>query len=376
MNAKRSLTRHLFSAVATALVVATAWGSPGIALGATVTDRGALRTNLDNYSGWYTNRDCGWSEPLATSPGSSLWVFCDSDINGPNNYHAFYESTSASGPDTPGTAPTLVENGPYGVPAQFLPASTSTSSCTRTPRWASGMILLAFTTKIMIPYVVQCVNGLDYSTSLRFGITEYDASTNQFVSAGTNDAIFQAASLGVAYQLGSPAYYNGFYYFYGSHCDSSAYTVCTSGRVLSARVAVGSNGATTRPWLNPMNYQWWDGSKWQSNVFSAQSIIAGITPVGDVSVDWYPQFGKYLLVEQTDGVGRFRVWQSSDPGQGWTVRASGQVPNCQPNSKGSLCRALIGHPELSTSTQLAISFFHPSNDVYNNRIRVATMPLN
>jgi hypothetical protein len=64
-----------------------------------------------------------------------------------------------------------------------------------------------------------------------------------------------------------------------------------------------------------------------------------------------------VLIEQTNIVGGFTVYQASHPSGAWREKMSGTVP-CM--IKGdSFCRAIIGHPELSTRSHLLVSFFNP-----------------
>lgn len=76
------------------------------------------------------------------------------------------------------------------------------------------------------------------------------------------------------------------------------------------------------------------------------------------------------MIEQTSLAGGFQVWQATAPAGPWRPVRSGQVP-CRPGAAAGtqgaegaqdLCRALIGHPELSTRRQLLISYFDPAND--------------
>jgi hypothetical protein len=76
------------------------------------------------------------------------------------------------------------------------------------------------------------------------------------------------------------------------------------------------------------------------------------------------------------------------PNVGWTRRGSGAAvsPGCQSTPPGRFCRAVIGHPEFSTSTRMYVSYFDPSvNAPYDNgynapggvpegHLRVAQLP--
>ena len=90
----------------------------------------------------------------------------------------------------------------------------------------------------------------------------------------------------------------------------------------------------------------------------------GWAPFG-ISVGDYAADGHGLvMVEQTSLAGGFQVWQARSPAGPWRRIITGVVPCSQGAQRGpeALCRAVIGHPELSTRGQLLISYFDPGND--------------
>jgi hypothetical protein len=333
-----------------------------------VTDHGPVRSNLDIF-GWSAVRDCGFSEPLVTNPGSSLWIFCDSHITRPDGSSYDLTSTAAQGPDTPGTAPGgLVELGPFGVPTQFLAAATGIS-CPGgyTPNWASGAILLPFTTRMLIPYVSFCVSDSAGWGAKRYGVAEWDAGSRSF-SHNAPSVFANNAGLEAQRRLRTPVHFAGHWYFFGQECTRASFGACEEGRVFVARVSVGANAGANRPWADPSRYRWLTPAGWTRLWNEARSVIPDATPVG-VAVDWYPALGRYVLVEQTSLAGHVRIWTATNPAGPWDLRISGQVP-CAPGPPDSLCRALIGHPELSTPSEIALSFFQPSD----GRVHVVTLP--
>jgi hypothetical protein len=64
-------------------------------------------SNYENY--WAANlaRDCGYSQPLPSDPSISLWLFCDTAVNGANSQLQWRwlaqinGSTGAEGPSAP-----------------------------------------------------------------------------------------------------------------------------------------------------------------------------------------------------------------------------------------------------------------------------------
>ena len=63
------------------------------------------------------------------------------------------------------------------------------------------------------------------------------------------------------------------------------------------------------------------------------------------------------MIEQTSSTGAFTVYEASSPDGTWTEKTSGTVPCITEGD--SFCRAIIGHPELSTSSDLLLSYFNP-----------------
>ncbi len=71
------------------------------------------------------------------------------------------------------------------------------------------------------------------------------------------------------------------------------------------------------------------------------------------------------MIEQTNDVGAFTVYRGTRPTGDWVETASGILP-CTTEGV-SFCRAIIGHPELSTSGDLFVTYFNPGAGPYYNR---------
>jgi hypothetical protein len=347
------------------LLAAACAAAAAPAFGQAAQDHGPVKSNLDLY-GWRAVRDCGFSEPLVTEPGSSLWIFCDSAITRADQSGYFLTSTAAVGPDTPGTAPTdLVELGPFGVPVQFLPAAAGIPCSGYTPAWATGALLLPFTSRILVTHVSYCVTQGTF-TPKRYGVSEWDGATRTFVHHAP--AVFASDGiLAAPLRLRSPVYHAGYWYFFASECTSSALGGCTAGAIFVARVRVGEDALNRKPWADPAQYRWRGNGAWTTSA-QARSVIPDARPSAGVSVDWYPTFNRFLLIEPTSVGGHVRVWTASHPAGPWTLRRTSQVP-CAPGPAG-LCRTIIGHPELSTAGEVALSFFQPAD----GRVHVVTLP--
>jgi hypothetical protein len=333
-------------------------------------------------------RDCGFSHPLPGNSQTSIWLFCDTPIaNSGGTVLGFIPgSTAAEGPTTAGQVPTglseipstgtAVETLPSNqAPQQFLPtpqglvmpdgttacgasgtnayAATWISGVTREPSLVNSQLLL-------ISFTDVCVTSSTGITTERFGIAEYNPSTNK-VNAITR--IFTAATPGQSLPaqliLGSPVFSGGNLFLFSSICDSSGFGACGSGRIFMARVA-----GRPSSWRNSGAYQFFDPSAtggFTTDPNSAQSIISGAEPFA-VTVDNFSSVSQnFALIEETSLGGDFRVWHATSPTATWSQGTSGKVP-CTSGSGLNLCRALIGHPELSTTSQLLLSFYNPGDN--------------
>ena len=82
-----------------------------------------------------------------------------------------------------------------------------------------------------------------------------------------------------------------------------------------------------------------------------------------VTVDSYAGKG-VALIEETSVAGSYRIWHSpADTFVGsWTLgQSASSLAGCDSASGVNLCRALTGHPELSSTSQLLMSYFNPAS---------------
>jgi hypothetical protein len=155
--------------------------------------------------------------------------------------------------------------------------------------------------------------------------------------------------------LASPVFSGSHLYLFGSQCSSQdQFGDCTSGSVYLART-----GDTASSWDNPANYQWRDGGTWTSAASSATSIIPSATPISAVSVGNFSSVGQgIVLIAQTNVGGHFVAYEPVSSLTGtWQQVISATVP-C--GSGTTVCHAIIGHPELSTTSELMVSYFDPA----------------
>jgi hypothetical protein len=348
-------------------------------------------------------RDCGYSAPLPADPRRSLWLFCDTPVyvRGHTASGRFTwalrqfipGSTAAEGRAVVGSSPGLRLPGqlsevgtplasgaaPGGAPsAGVTPAAghgptpfllppaglvTSTgrpcgSDGSYPASWVSGVTRVPASPDLLIAFNNYCVQGgAGGFLPEGFGLAEYDPATEVLshdasVFSGMNLVVAAAAKL-----LGSPVFSGRYLYLFGPTCTALAHGGCATGTLFEARVP-----ATPRAWSDPLNYRWQSSDvpgSWTPNPVAATSIITGATPAA-VSVAGMQAAGRpFILVEQTDIGGDFSVYQSPAPGGTWHPVMSGRVP-CRPGaSLLNFCRAIIVHSELSTPTQLVLSYFDP-----------------
>jgi hypothetical protein len=343
-------------------------------------------SNYERATGNTIPRDCGYSSPIPGQPGRSLWLFCDTAITsgrGAKIEHLILGTdTAAAGPYRAGQAPSRLSEIPTppapltgpsaAAPQPFLPAPPGLLlpggglACTGPgaypASWISGVTRdpAAGSENLLISYDDYCVTGnADSLTPEGFGLAEYDPARNLL---GPPVRVF-ASVLGLALPpqqvLGSPlARPDGYLYLFGFCRAAAPPDGCGRGGVFLARTV-----AQPAYWQNPLTYTYWTPAGWSPDAAAATTLIAGGRPLG-ISVGDYPADGRGLvMVEQTSLAGGFRVWQAASPAGPWRRVLTGQVP-CRKGSQhgtGDLCRAIIGHPELSTRGRLLLSYFNPGN---------------
>jgi hypothetical protein len=208
---------------------------------------------------------------------------------------------------------------------------------------------------VLISYTDYCVSSRYLFTPEAFGLLDYDPASNTF---GPPAQVFKAPAgqrLPQRQALGSPVFRSGHLYLFSS---CGPHQGCGRGGVFLARTGAGSTW-----WRNGHTYQYWTGRGWSADPAATASLLRDPAPpaisAGDYSADGHG----LVVIEGTSVSGDFTVWQAAAPTGPWQKIQTGQVP-CTPGTQldaGGLCRALIGHPELSSKGQLLISFFNPGD---------------
>jgi hypothetical protein len=325
-------------------------------------------------------RDCGYSAPLPAS--RSLWLFCDTAVyvrktNRPGRpawtLQRFIAGSTAAvgaaGRHGPGQLSEVgTPGGPAAKtsarePAPFLPRPAGLVSSGGLPcgsggsyaaSWASGLTQVPSSPDLLVTFNNYCVlGGAEGFLHEGFGLAEYDPATGTLAGDVT---VFPGRGAAV---LGSPVFSGRYLYLYGPTCSAGKAGRC-AGTMLEARVP-----ASPAQWADPLSYQWLSSGPpgsgpWSPNPAAAASLLPGPKP-SEVSVASYPAARRrFVLVEQTGIDGAFTVYGSAAPAGPWKPVRSGRVPCRLAAGYANFCRAIIGHPELSTPSELVLSYFDPA----------------
>ncbi|MGO8871759.1 MAG: hypothetical protein ACLQPH_10235 [Acidimicrobiales bacterium] len=329
------------------------------------------------------SRDDGLS--VALPNGGDLWVFGDTGeytFNGTWTLSGFIPgSTAAEGPTVPGRSPSSLDEVNVGQslaasnqPAQFIPTPdnvylpdgsgrlcTRANGATGSERWATGLALMPDAVNVLVTYVDVCVmSSVDYQVE-GWGFMEFDPETNG-ISIDPFD-VFPPAVTGAQLPgestFSSPVVAEGNVTLFSSTC-TALFVVCSSGNVFATSLP-----ATVASLVQPDSYVPREvptdgGAPWQ--------------PLS-VSVAAYPGAG-LRLIEQTSIGGAFAVFTAPTASGPWSQVVTGTLPGCQ-NPLQSFCYTFVGHPELSDSSQLLISYFKPDcgPDDAAGHLVLASVPL-
>jgi len=304
------------------------------------------------------SRDVGISAPLPD--GHQLWLFGDTGIwetDGTwHQSHFIPGSTAMLAKGARGQVPTGGEL-PSGTPKNFLPTPNtylpdgSGRPCVPpraafAARWVTGAAVLPSNTSlVVVTYTAVCVTKSGGNIGVRgegWGFVLYNWRTKKLtkvvdvVKPKRNGAAM--ASLNT---FGYPIFTNGQVTMYSSEC-SSLYVSCTAGAVGTVTMP-----GTVQAMSTPSSYK------------VMQSITDGSSPWTPlaISVGHYPS--GYRLLETTSITGAYKVFSSLLPTGPWHLERSATLPGCP--SKKRFCFALEGHPELSTASELVVSYHDPDS---------------
>jgi hypothetical protein len=325
-------------------------------------------STYENSSRW-VSRDDGVSVSLPN--GTDLWIFGDTAVfqsngSGPMAMTRLIRGgTAAAGSYTPGRIPSSLEEvpspghppalSPNNPPAPSMPTPTdvylpngSGNRCTTGPgqysaRWAMGAVIIPQTPEVLITYTEVCVTNGGAISAEGWGFLEYNWRTGA-IDAGPDD-VFRPLRSGVPLpshlSLGNPVITGNQVTLYSATC-TKLFVGCGAGQVYATTLA--DDRATL---ANQASYHVAPIATDRSTAWH---------PVG-LAVTAYPDV-PYRMIETTAITGTYDVLTATTPAGPWHLETTGTVPGCQSLARG-FCYGLIGHPELSTSSQLVITYYDP-----------------
>ncbi|HEY3702162.1 MAG TPA: hypothetical protein VGL32_07890 [Acidimicrobiales bacterium] len=275
-------------------------------------------------------------------------------------------STAAEGPYRAGQIPSSLEEvpsagnpltlSPSNPPAMYIPSPTdvylpdgSGNRCTFASgqypaRWASGAALIPNTDDVLITYGDVCITGFGSIRAEGWGFLEYNWKTNA-IDVGPDD-VFPPARSGAALPpdlvLGSPVISNGQVSLFSFVC-TSLYVSCNAGHVYAATLPDTTSALQSQSSYHVRQAATDASTTWQ--------------PMG-IAVNSYPN-APMRMVETNAITGAYDVLTAKTATGPWHLETTGIVPNCL-NVLSGFCRALVGQPELSTPSQLVITYYDPA----------------
>ena len=337
------------SSLATGSVPASASGTGVTAVGPVLT--------ADESPTLTIQRDGGMS--VALPNGNALWIFGDTPTS--RFEHGAWilrgwvgGSSAAEGTYTKGQAPAGMPEVNIGRslattnhPAAFIPAASninlpdgSGKPCTpangavESGRWPTGAVLMPDNVNVLVTYDAVCDAAAGDYHQDGWGFLEYNWMTNT-ISAGPDDVFPPAVD--------------------GSSLPSQS--VFLSPIVLGNQLILFSK-TSTNVYATTINQP--DLATLEQPSSYSPQVIQGLpVPLGlNVTAETSPE-PKLQLLEQTDLNGGFAVLSAPSPAGPWSAETSGALPGCTGTADGIRCTEYYGHPELSTASQLVMSYYQP-----------------
>jgi hypothetical protein len=356
-----------------AAVAALAAGVGGVADANTPPTAVPLRSDYET-STRSVSRDIGISVELPD--GHALWFFGDTVTFKRVGKHwtgsQFIDGgTAVIAKPTRGQVPKGREF-PNASPSRFLPVpnnvylpdGSGTRCTTRTAaypaRWITGAAVLPSNRSLLlITYAESCIqHSSDVGTTITaegWGFVLYNWRTRRIVDGP--DDVFAPSKSGSAISSDqlfvTPAFDRSTLTLFSSQCNAP-FGGCAAGLVwfvtMPATIAAMSNPASYQLQLLPLDLP----ATW-----AAMSVSVNRYPAG------------WRLIELTSIWGTYKTFSASGPTGPWHLLRSGTLPGC-PTQTG-LCWTPQGHPELSTRTQLFVSYSKPDAGP-GGHIVISTIP--
>jgi hypothetical protein len=323
------------------------------------------------------SRDIGITVVLPN--GHELWLFGDTSVyhfgvGGWGGLHFIDGSTAVDALYSRGQVPHGDEF-PWGEPTRFLPvpddvymADGSGRPCVKgngdaafAARWPTGAAVMpSDTSDVLITYSEVCVfgpTGAPQDATEGWGYVLYNWRTRLF-DVGPVDVFkpnTNGASIASSNAWGSPIFDNGNLTMFSSTCYPQ-YLGCVNGQVLSVTMPATTT-ALDDPTSFKVSQQSTDGSaSWEPLSISVSRYSTGLR-----------------LIALTSIVGNYQIFSAPNVGTRWHLERSGTLPGCPPHTPG-YCFALTGHPELSTPTDIFVTYVDPDAGPGMGHIVMAAVP--
>ncbi|MGA2037309.1 MAG: IPT/TIG domain-containing protein, partial [Acidimicrobiales bacterium] len=228
----------------------------------------------------------------------------------------------------------------------YQPGTTNACSAVR---WATGAATIPSTADVLITYTNVCAGlGEDW------GWAVYDSTLNTFVDGPVDEIVSSPGSI-------LPSSSN----FTTPIITGSAGQMTLTLYRFSGTSAYSLQISATSPMqlIRDLYFQNW----YISNNSLSTATIPSAPYGGSASVGYYPGSSSYYMIELLTNAqgfsipGVYDVLEASSSNGPWRLLGSATLPgDCNSPPAGTYgCRALIGHPELSSSLELMMSYFDP-----------------
>jgi hypothetical protein len=307
------------------------------------------------------SRDIGIT--VALPNGLELWLFGDTSIygrsggawtlsnfvDGSTAFAAHYKRGQVPhGSEYPSATPTRflpVPNGVYMADGSGRPCIKGNGDAAFPARWPNGATVMPTDhSDVLITYSIVCVFGQSTNpqdVTEGWGYALYNWRTSRF-DRGPVDVVTPRINGGAIADLSvwrSPIFHDGELTVFASTCPKR-FLGCIHGQVSSVTLP-----ATTAALDHVMSYPVRKLSTDSSGVWEPQSISVGRYSTG------------LRLIEGTTIAGTYAILSASTVDGPWHIDWSGKLPGCPP--RFGYCFALEGHPELSTPTDVVVSYVDP-----------------
>ncbi len=319
----------------------------------------------DETASLVVSRDIGISVPLPD--GHDLWLFGDTRLDQRNRAGGWdlvdfvdgstaLETQSARGQVPHG------DEFPAATPTRFIPVPTDVyftdgsgrpcvkgvSDAAFSARWPTGAALMpGNTSEVLVTYSEVCVSypagGSPHDVTEGWGFLLYNWRAGR-IDSGPVDVVKPQASgaeIATSLRFGSPVIDNGALTLFSLAC-TPRYLGCLDGHVWSVTMP-----PTVAALSNPASYSRRLLSTDAPGSWQPLTISVGRYPSGLRMIAWNSIAGNY------------KIFSAESLESTWHLDEAGVLPGCQNETK--FCFALDGHPELSTPTDILVSYFDPGS---------------